>query len=75
MEYFQKLNKAWREGIDAQLMDCDGGEHPDVAAAFKEYFAHHLSEVIIARKPRKADLAEVQESYIDYLAGWEAARR
>ncbi len=73
MEHFEKLNKAWREGINAQINDADGGERPEIAAAFRESYAKYLSEVKIARKPSKADLEEIGESYTDFSTGWRAA--
>ncbi|KKM82709.1 hypothetical protein LCGC14_1316860 [marine sediment metagenome] len=73
MGYFEKLNKAWREAIDAESQDSDGGEHPEIAAAFRESFAKYLSEIKIARKPSKADLEEIGTSYTDFSTGWKAA--
>lgn len=73
MEYFSKLNKAWQEGINAEIDDCDGGERPEIAAAFRESFAHHLLEIIITRKPKKTDLEEIGTSYTDFTSGWNGA--
>lgn len=72
MEYFTKLNQAWREGADAEINDADGGERPEIAAAFRESYAKYLSEVKIARKPSKADLEEIGDSYTEFSIGWNA---
>lgn len=73
MDHFEKLTKAWQDGIDAQINNADGGERPEIAIAFRESYAKHLSEVKIARKPSKADLEVIAESYIDFSTGWIAA--
>lgn len=73
MEYFIKLNKAWQDGINATIQDCDGGERPEVAATFREGYARHLLECKIARKPSQDDLGEIGTSYIDFADGWNAA--
>ena len=73
MTQFGKLNKAWQEGINAQINDADGGERPEIAAAFRESYAKYLSEVKIARKPSKADLEEIGTNYTDFSTGWNAA--
>lgn len=73
MEYFKKLNQAWREGVDAEINNADGGDRPEIAAAFRESYAKYLSEVKIAHKPSKADLEEIGESYTDFSTGWNAA--
>jgi hypothetical protein len=71
--YFEKLNEAWRQGIEAQIADADGGEHPEIAAAFREHYGKYLSEIVIARRPSKADLEEIGDSYTEFSAGWSAA--
>jgi len=73
MGYFEKLNKAWRDGIDAVILDSDGGERPDIADAFREVEGRHRLEVVIAHKPSKADLEEIGGSYVDFSQGWIAA--
>lgn len=73
MEYFPKLNKSWQEGVNAQINDVDGGERPEIAAAFRESYAKYLSEIKIARKPSKVNLEEIGGSYIDFSIGWRAA--
>lgn len=73
MENFPKLNKSWQEGINKRIYDADGGERPEIATAFRESYAQYLHEIKIARKPSKADLEEIGESYTDFSAGWRAA--
>ena len=73
MENFTKLNKAWQEGINVEINDCDGGKRPEIAAAFREGYARHLLECKIARKPSKDDSGEIGTSYIDFTEGWNAA--
>lgn len=73
MVYFEKLNKAWRDGIDAVIMDCDGGKNPDIAAAFREQHAQYLDEIVIGKTPTKTDREEVGDSYVDFTQGWKAA--
>jgi guanylate kinase len=71
--YFEKLNHHWRQGIEAQIVDADGGEHLEIATAFREHYGKYLSEIVIARRPSKADLEEIGDSYTEYSAGWNAA--
>jgi len=73
MENFAQLNKAWQAGIDAEIDDVDGGERPEIAAAFRERYARHLLECKIAREPSKDDLGEIGTSYVDFTEGWDAA--
>lgn len=73
MEHFEKLNQAWREGINAQINSADGGERPEIAAAFRESYAKYLHEVEIGRKPSKSDLEEIGETYTDFSTGWRSA--
>ena len=73
MEYFIKLNEAWREGINAEINDRDRNEHPEIATAFREGYGRYLLECKIAREPSKVDLAEIGKSYVDFKEGWDAA--
>jgi hypothetical protein len=70
---FPQLNKAWQEGINKQINDVDGDNRPEIATAFRAMYARHLLECLIARTPSKADLDEIQRSYIDFTEGWDAA--
>lgn len=73
MEYFSKLNKEWQDAIEAEIQDADGGERPEITAAWRESYARYLSECKIAQKPSKADLDEIGMNYTDFSMGWNAA--
>lgn len=73
MGYYEKLNHHWRQGFEAEINNADGGEHPEIAIAFREHYAKYLSEIVIARRPSKADLEEIGDSYTEFSLGWQAA--
>lgn len=73
MSDFEKLPKGWRDGIDEAIDDVDGGEHPEVAVAFRQAEAETLSKCDIAKKPTKREIRDEGEQYVWYLEGWNAA--
>jgi hypothetical protein len=73
MEHFDKLPEAWQEAINNVIADVVGDEHPDIADAFREMEAQHISECKHGKKPTQSWLKEFDSTFIDFLEGWSAA--
>ena len=71
--FFEKLPKPWQEAIIDSIYSHDDGEHPEIAAAYREELAGVLLEFELTPKPSKKDYQIFSSNYGYFCDGWIAA--
>lgn len=67
------LTKEWASAVDRAIKDVDGDDNPPRADCFREIYAQNILDCVHGPTPTPAEAEEIQDSYVSFIEGWNAA--